>query len=144
MTTAPTMPESAKLPAAVVIAGAAICSPRRVQLSRRKGYKLPENTVNVARPGKWGNPFIVGKHGTRERCVELFRLLCGGYVCVSFDAECGDAQHRFMQHAKLHIADLRGKNLACWCRLDGKPCHADILLEAANANQRSRVGFASG
>ncbi len=132
MTTAPTMPELALTADAVVIAGAAICSPRRVQLSRRKGYKLPENTVNVARPGKWGNPFIVGKHGTRERCVELFRLLCGGYVCISLDSECGDAQQRFMKHAKSHIADLRGKNLACWCRLDGKPCHADILLEAAN------------
>lgn len=27
---------------------------------------------------------------------------------------------------------LRGKNLACWCPLDG-PCHADVLLEVANA-----------
>lgn len=26
---------------------------------------------------------------------------------------------------------LRGKNLACWCSLDG-PCHADVLLEIAN------------
>lgn len=28
-------------------------------------------------------------------------------------------------------ANLRGKNLACWCK-DG-PCHADVLLELANA-----------
>jgi hypothetical protein len=27
---------------------------------------------------------------------------------------------------------LRGKNLACWCPLD-QPCHADVLLELANA-----------
>lgn len=27
---------------------------------------------------------------------------------------------------------LRGKNLACWCALD-QPCHADVLLEVANA-----------
>ena len=27
---------------------------------------------------------------------------------------------------------LRGKNLACWCR-PGTPCHADVLLELANA-----------
>lgn len=31
----------------------------------------------------------------------------------------------------LWIAPLRGKNLACWCRLD-QPCHADVLLEIAN------------
>ncbi len=29
-------------------------------------------------------------------------------------------------------AELRGKDLACWCPLDG-PCHADVLLEIANA-----------
>ncbi|MDR0472322.1 MAG: DUF4326 domain-containing protein [Treponema sp.] len=37
-------------------------------------------------------------------------------------------------------AELRGKDLACWCPLaypDGKPypCHADILLEIANGDQ---------
>ncbi len=29
-------------------------------------------------------------------------------------------------------AQLRGKDLACWCRLDGRPCHADVLLRLAN------------
>jgi hypothetical protein len=29
------------------------------------------------------------------------------------------------------LADLRGKNLACFCREDAR-CHADILLELAN------------
>ncbi|WP_174851684.1 DUF4326 domain-containing protein [Youhaiella tibetensis] len=28
-------------------------------------------------------------------------------------------------------ADLAGRNLACWCSLDG-PCHADTLLRIAN------------
>jgi hypothetical protein len=27
---------------------------------------------------------------------------------------------------------LRGKDLACWCRLD-QACHADVLLKLANA-----------
>jgi len=30
------------------------------------------------------------------------------------------------------VAILRGKNLACYCPLD-QPCHADVLLEIANA-----------
>lgn len=30
------------------------------------------------------------------------------------------------------IRRLRGKNLACFCKLS-EPCHADILLEIANA-----------
>jgi hypothetical protein len=29
------------------------------------------------------------------------------------------------------IGELRGKNLACWCKLD-QPCHADVLLRMAN------------
>ena len=35
--------------------------PRRIRLSRARGWRLPENAVNVARPGPWGNPFVVGK-----------------------------------------------------------------------------------
>ncbi len=27
--------------------------------------------------------------------------------------------------------ELAGRDLACWCPLDG-PCHADVLLEVAN------------
>ncbi len=30
------------------------------------------------------------------------------------------------------LRQLRGKDLACWCPLD-QPCHADVLLELANA-----------
>jgi hypothetical protein len=33
---------------------------------------------------------------------------------------------------KVPVAQLRGKDLACWCPLD-QPCHADVLLEFANA-----------
>lgn len=105
---------------------------KRIRLSRKRGFKLPPNTVNVARPSRWGNPFVVGVHGTREECVRLFRLLCGGYWCISAGPECADAQKRFMAFAKKNIWRLRGKDLACWCRLDGKPCHADVLMEAAN------------
>lgn len=31
--------------------------PERIQLSRKKGWRKPENTVVVARPTRWGNPF---------------------------------------------------------------------------------------
>ena len=33
-----------------------------------------------------------------------------------------------------HLHELRGKNLACWCKLD-EPCHADVLLKLANATK---------
>lgn len=105
---------------------------KRIRLSSRKGFKLPPNTVNVARPSRWGNPFVVGTHGDRTYCVKLFRYLCGGKLCISVEPDCIDAQKRFLKWAKPNLWRLRGKDLACWCVLDGKLCHADVLLGAAN------------
>lgn len=91
--------------------------PIRVQLSRKKGFKLPPNTVNCARPGRWGNPFRVDiSNGIdSETAVHLFE------------------RANSHPHTKKRIRDeLRGKHLACWCKI-GEPCHADLLMEIANA-----------
>lgn len=105
-------------------------TPHRVQLSRRKGWRMPENTVKVDRTTKWGNPFIVGEHGTRADCVYLFDLLLGGLICVTKDNAA--AQEAYLAMARRDREQLRGKNLACWCPLDA-PCHADVLIVMANA-----------
>jgi len=80
---------------------------------------MPPNTVKVCRPGKWGNPFKVGQPGisTAEDAVARFRAV-------------------FESPEFCHLRDeirreLRGKNLACWCKA-GAPCHADVLLSLAN------------
>lgn len=93
-------------------------APRRIQLSRAKGWRKPENTVSVARPGRWGNPFRIGDFGipAAADAVIRFREWLDGRVV-------GPPQP--------DPSLLRGKNLACWCRLD-QPCHADVLLEIAN------------
>ena len=90
----------------------------RVQLRRVKGWRLPDNTVVVARPTRWGNPFRVGVDGDRAECVKAYRdaLVRGG---LSFGVD--DVRR-----------ELAGRDLACWCRLD-EQCHADILLEIANS-----------
>lgn len=105
--------------------------PHRIQLRRAKGWRMPPNTIKVDRTTPWGNPFVVGRHGTQEACVQLFRYLLGGYLCVS-NGPPPNEQEAYVKHAGAHIDDLRGKNLACWCAL-GKPCHADVLLQAAAA-----------
>ena len=43
--------------------------PKRVQLSRSKGWRMPPNTISVARPGGWGNPFRV----VRDSAIEELR-----------------------------------------------------------------------
>jgi hypothetical protein len=106
--------------------------PNRIQLRRTKGWRLPADTINVARPGPWGNPFVVGRDGTREECVALYEALIVGTACKT--AAASPAQQMKLQaHAAAHLDSLRGKDLACWCPLDGRPCHADVLLRLANA-----------
>ncbi|RWC23139.1 MAG: DUF4326 domain-containing protein [Mesorhizobium sp.] len=104
--------------------------PQRIQLSRAKGWRMPENTVTVARPGPWGNPFIVGKHGDAAYCVDLYTALLAGLMRVGADPDV-----KALEQTRQFVADnagaLRGKNLACWCK-PGAPCHADVLLKLAN------------
>lgn len=91
-------------------------APQRIQRKRTKGWTMPADTVYVGRPTKWGNPFPIPE--TSAACaVGHFR----GYVVGLLTNGTG-----------YPLGELRGKNLACWCRLD-QPCHADVLLELANA-----------
>ena len=110
--------------------------PRRIQRKRTKGWRAPDGVVNVARPGRWGNPYP----------IDLYRV-----DYPHHDAE----QHRFMatsdfrglvegrwKHDDLPKyptvetirAELHGKTLMCWCPPsdDGVDrCHADVLLRIA-------------
>jgi hypothetical protein len=91
-------------------------TPQRIQLRRTKGWRLPENTVKVDRSTKWGNPWTASNSGSVD---PILRFSCETVPLWPDGWE----------------ASLRGKNLACWCALD-KPCHADVLLELANAPLR--------
>ena len=110
--------------------------PKRITLSRAKGWRMPPNTVKVDRSTKFGNPWSIS--GAREAgykgsdcdlarwCVELFRdWLSGREVLIGRWPPGAD-----------EISTLRGKNLACWCK-QGEPCHADVLLEIANRPTQS-------
>lgn len=106
--------------------------PKRIQRKRAKGWKMPPNTVYVGRPTKWGNPFEVGKDGTVRECVELYHILAQGFLCISKPLDHVERQRRAHLAMKEAKKELRGKDLACWCRPDRK-CHADVLLEIANS-----------
>jgi uncharacterized protein DUF4326 len=77
---------------------------------------MPLGAVSVTRPGLWGNPYSVEEYG-REEAIRLFR-----HRLVVL---CPDMAARARR-------ELRGRDLACWCPI-GQPCHADVLLEVANA-----------
>ena len=79
-------------------------------------YHIPKDVdaVYIGRPSRWGNPFVVGKHGQRGECVELYR-------------EWLYTQPELMEQMK---QELRGKDLVCFCA--PKSCHGDVILEVAN------------
>lgn len=106
--------------------------PLRIQLRRVKGWRMPDNTVKVDRSTSLGNPFRVGIHGDRAKCVALHRTLMAGGVAVT-TREHMEEQHSHRFAVIEARPSLRGTNLACWCSLpkEGGPdlCHAATLLE---------------
>lgn len=66
--------------------------------------------VYIGRPSKWGNPFTIGKDGTREEVLALYLA--------------------WVETQDLPLHELRGCRLGCWCK--PLPCHGDILMELAN------------
>lgn len=61
-----------------MITSVAAPEPTRLQLSRRKGWRMPPNTVNVARPTMFGNPWHVEKDGDAQHCIDEYRRLLTG------------------------------------------------------------------
>ena len=107
--------------------------PERVQLRRIRGWRMPPNTVKVCRPGKWGNPFVVGKrYGFAEPGSAEVE---GPFKLIKDRKEAAMVYQSWIEDQPDlvdAIVDLRGKNLACWCPAH-EPCHADVLLKLANA-----------
>jgi hypothetical protein len=107
--------------------------PKRIQRKRVKGWRMPENAIYVGRPTKWGNPFPVDIYG--EQAIELYRRWLLGDMSIdemsrlSYEGSPQVTLATMRRFVQPH--ELRGKDLACWCK-EGSPCHADILLRLAN------------
>lgn len=100
--------------------------PERIQRKRIAGWKKPENTVNVTRPSKWGNPFIIGETpfcNDAETATHMYRSFIE--LQISY---LGDKPPT-VEEIK---SELKGKNLMCFCSLNSA-CHANVLLEIANS-----------
>jgi hypothetical protein len=113
--------------------------PKRIQLSRAKGWRLPANAVKVDRTTEFGNPYRIGEPVDMKQVRRWgWHISSNGQKVVCTDAS--DAVARF-GHALHwdeaihgHVREkLGGKDLACWCALD-QPCHADALLTIANSD----------
>lgn len=77
-------------------------------------YKKEPYDIYIGRPSKWGNPFVVGRDGTRAEVIELYR-----------EYLYSDGAHLI---ADIH--ELKDKVLGCWCKPEA--CHGDVLAELAD------------
>ncbi len=101
--------------------------PHRVRQSRAPGWRKPPNARAVHRSTRFGNPFDWrDEAGTPEQAraaaVARFEAMLADPVLRAALGYPTDAEIR---------SELAGLPLMCWCPLDG-PCHADVLLRAAN------------
>jgi hypothetical protein len=69
--------------------------------------------VYIGRPSKWGNPFEIGKDGTRKVVIEKYQNWIINQPDLMKD-----------------LPELRGKILGCWCK--PQACHGDVLVKLAN------------
>ncbi len=86
---------------------------RRVSNARKAGKFTTQTQVYVGRPSKWGNPFVIGRDGTRSEVIAKYRA----WIVKQPDPMAS-------------LDELRGRNLVCWCAPHA--CHADVLIELAN------------
>jgi hypothetical protein len=88
-------------------------------MSQKKQFVVNGNfskyDVYIGRPSKFGNPFFIGKDGTREEVIAKYRALI-----------LSDKSPVSMEEIKA----LKGKVLACHCA--PLACHGDVLAEIAN------------
>lgn len=85
--------------------------PLQPQVHNRRESTAPSDAIYIGRGSSWGNPFVIGRHGSRDE------------VCDRFEKEILPT---------LDLEPLRGKDLVCWCK--PKRCHGDAILRKLNAN----------
>lgn len=101
---------------------------------------MPANAVYVGRPTRFGNDWTLRDAAVRGLPTEAARR---AWVIAAYRRDMENWTHGWAgQEWREAIASLRGKDIACWCPLvdkDGNPvaCHADVLLELANAPQET-------
>lgn len=102
---------------------------------------MPANTVSVARPHRWGNPFrIVRGTDGRIEIRDAYGNVRSHALTMPEARRTAVALYRESitpEIAAQARAQLGGRHLACFCP-PSDACHVDVLLEVANAGGLAR------
>lgn len=93
--------------------------PKRIQLRRSKGWRLPGGAVVVARPSRYGNPFRVERFDRYSRKFAISFL--GRTLCYGFDSrdEAGRTAVHFFGNKSLDTPEMVCILLASGHRIAG-------------------------
>jgi hypothetical protein len=81
--------------------------------ARKVGKRSSATQLYIGRPSKWGNPFVIGRDGSRADVIAKYR------AWIVTQPELMNA-----------LDELRGRDLVCWCA--PLACHGNVLIELAN------------
>ena len=87
--------------------------PRLPRILNKKTDRIPAGAYYCGRPGPLGNPFVIGRDGTRDDVVDKF-----------------DAWAPTQPKLMAIIATLEGRDLVCWCA--PLRCHCEPIRRLAN------------
>lgn len=94
------------------------CLDDAVAETRVVNVKRENCEVFIGRPSKWGNPFKIGRDGSRAEVIAKYRNWLASQVELLGDLD-----------------ELRGKTLGCYC--SPEPCHGDVLAGLADADEEN-------
>ena len=79
-------------------------------------FKKTPYDIFIGRPSVWGNPYEIGKDGTRSEVIAKYReYLLGNKELMSL------------------LYQVKGKTLGCWCKPQN--CHGDVIAEVADSTR---------
>lgn len=85
-----------------------------MKVLNKKTDVIGRNDVYIGRPSKWGNPFFIGRDGTRSEVIAKYTAWLG-------------ERPELVAQAKI---ELKGKNLVCFCA--PLACHGHVLAKLVN------------
>ncbi len=77
----------------------------------------------IGRPSPLGNPYSIGRHGTRDEVIELYRV----WLCARLTK--GDEPRVLVALDKIIGEVLAGYDVTLRCYCAPLPCHGDVIKE---------------
>lgn len=81
-----------------------------------------ERGYYIGRPTTLGNPYVIGRHGNREKVVNLYRN-------YAIDKMKDEESPFFKEIMKLKEQEIRTGEVRLQCFCSPQACHGDIIKE---------------